>query len=185
LRIIRGTRRGKRISPPNNLPVRPTTDVAKEGLFNIIDNAWEMDGLRILDLFSGTGSISFEFASRGCAEIISLDLNPKCAEWVRKTASDLEFNNIYTIRADAFSYIKSPKEKFHIIFADPPYDLDNVETIPEFIFTNQLLTENGWLIVEHSANHDFTMHPRFLFKKNYGKVNFSFFGWAETSDEQV
>lgn len=183
MRIIRGTKRGKKLSPPVNLPVRPTTDIAKEGLFNIIENSWEMDGLRILDLFSGTGSISFEFASRGAEQIVAVDSNPRCTDWIKKASADMGLNMIYIIRADAFSFVNSPKEKFHIIFADPPYDLEGVDNLPDKIFQHELLHKIGWLIIEHSANHNFEAHPRFLFKRNYGKVNFTFFGWAETPDE--
>lgn len=142
-----------------------------------------MEGLRILDLFSGTGSISFEFASRGAQQIVAVDNNPKCTDWIRKASADMDLNMIYIIRTDAFSFVKSPKEKFHIIFADPPYDLEGVETLPNAIFEHELLHKIGWLIIEHSINHDFGSHPRFLFKRNYGKVNFTFFGWAENPDE--
>lgn len=175
MRIIRGSRKGKILYPPPNLPVRPTTDAAKEGLFNIIEHNWEIDGLKVLDLFAGTGNISLEFVSRGCAEVIAIDHNARCIDWIRDVARQLKFENLYTIRSDVFAHISKPGRKHHIIFADPPYELQETLKIPDLVFNNNFLYPGGWLIIEHSEEFDFSAHPNFLRKKEYGKVNFSFF----------
>ncbi len=175
MRIISGTHKGRRLNPPKNLPVRPTTDLAKEGLFNVLNNLVDFTELDVLDLFAGTGGISMEFASRGCRSVISVDKNYRCVEYIRRVARDLGFNNIKTIKADVHKSLKSTNYSFDLIFADPPYDLKWISQIPELIFMNGWLNKNAWLIVEHPRNIDFSRHEYFVQKRVYGRVNFSFF----------
>ncbi|MBC34730.1 MAG: 16S rRNA (guanine(966)-N(2))-methyltransferase RsmD [Bacteroidetes bacterium] len=175
MRIISGIYKGKRLNPPKNLPVRPTTDFAKEGLFNVLQNQLYFDELKVLDLFAGTGSITFEFASRGCEQIKCVDLNFKCVDFIRKTAKQLNFENIIVFKSNVFKYLGSGKESFDLIFADPPYDLENLESIPDLVFSNNKLNEDGLLIVEHSKKTDFSEHDKLIETRRYGNVNFSFF----------
>ncbi|MBE9467602.1 MAG: RsmD family RNA methyltransferase [Bacteroidetes bacterium] len=175
MRIISGIYKKKLISPPKNFKLRPTTDIAKEALFNIISNNFDFEDIAVLDLFSGTGSISYEFASRGCNSIISVENNYKHASFIKGTAKQLNFDQIKTIKIDAFSYLKSCQSSFDLIFADPPYDLKEIEKIPEYVFTNNLLKNNSWLIVEHSEKTNFSESPYFKELRNYSKVHFSIF----------
>jgi 16S rRNA (guanine(966)-N(2))-methyltransferase RsmD len=175
MRIIRGNHRGRRITPPKNLPVRPTTDMAKESLFNMLDNEYYFEDLAVLDLFAGTGNISYEFASRGAREIICIDTNPKCIHFIRETADSIGFTQIHTIRTTALGYLGMTRKVFDIIFADPPYDLNRIDELPEVIFKRGLLTEEGVFVLEHSDNWDFSMAPNFEREKRYGRVHFSFF----------
>jgi 16S rRNA (guanine966-N2)-methyltransferase len=175
MRIIRGRFKGKKINAPAGLPARPTTDFAKEGLFNLLENRIEMEGLKVLDLFSGTGNISFEFASRGAADITSVEVNFKAADFIRKTAGELKIENFRAIKQDVFKFIGFTREKFDIIFADPPYDLPQGELIPKIIYERELLVPEGMMIMEHSDEKDFSGHPWFTEKRIYGKVNFTFF----------
>lgn len=175
MRIVRGEFKGRHITAPSNLPVRPTTDFAKEGLFNVLENHIEFEGLKVLDLFSGTGNISYEFASRGAASITCVDIDLGCTNFIKKTFSNLEYKNGKVIKSDVFKYIKSCKDSFDLIFADPPYALDKIPQIPLAIFESNLLKPGGWLIVEHDQFTDLSSHEKFVVKRNYGKVNFSFF----------
>jgi 16S rRNA (guanine966-N2)-methyltransferase len=175
MRIISGKYRGKRFYPPTNLPVRPTTDFAKEGLFNYLANRINLEGIKVLDLFSGTGNITIEFASRGAGEITSVDQNLKCSAYLKKIAGELQLKNLKVVNQDAFRYIGFSKEKFDLIFADPPYELNNAELLPKIIFEKDLLNEEGLLILEHSEERNFEKHPNFFEQRRYGKVNFSFF----------
>jgi len=175
MRIIRGTHRGRKITPPSNLPVRPTTDLAKESLFNILDNHLYFEDLRVLDLYAGTGSISYEFASRGSRLIISVDIHPKCISFINETITKLGFKNMKAIRSSAIGFLGHSGEKYDLIFADPPYDLEGIEEVINLVFSRNLLQEGGWLIIEHSREKDFSSFPGFYQHRNYGKVNFSFF----------
>lgn len=175
MRIVSGTHRGRRINPPNNLPVRPTTDIAKESLFNILNNYIDFEAVRVLDIFTGTGSISFEFASRGCNDITSVDSNFRCIDFIERTATQFKMEQITAIRSDVFSFLKYVKKPYDIIFADPPFDLPDREKIAELVFTNKLLNKDGYLIIEHSRDIDFSAHPKFAEMRKYGKVQFSFF----------
>jgi len=150
--------------------------MAKEALFNVLNNNLNLEGLNVLDLFSGTGSISFEFASRGAENVTSVDINYRSVAFVNKTANELGFECIKGIRADVFRFLaKTPETSFDLIFSDAPYDLKDTEKIPEMIFDRGWLKKNAWLIVEHSKSIDFTRHRYFIEKRNYGKVNFTFF----------
>ena len=175
MRIISGIYKGRRINPPANLPVRPTTDMAKEALFNILGNNFYFDEISILDLFSGTGNISYEFASRGCENLIAVDIDSKCVRFTEDIKSKLEITGLRIIRANVFQYLKNQKQKFDIIFADPPYDLKEYDKIPELVFNNELLNQNGCLIIEHPISVSFTKYEHFKEIRKYGKVNFSFF----------
>lgn len=156
--------------------MRPTTDFAKESLFNILINRLDFDDANILDLFAGTGSISFEFASRNARSIKSVDINHKCVDFIKKTAIDLNFANLVCIRADVFQYLNRVIGSFDLIFADPPYDLENTVLIPDLVFRNNLLVDSGILVIEHSRHLNFAEHPNFKEHRKYGNVNFSFFG---------
>jgi 16S rRNA (guanine966-N2)-methyltransferase len=175
IRIISGTHRGRKMTAPKNLPVRPTTDFAKESLFNILNNHLEFEGIKALDLFSGTGNISFELASRGAGSIVAVDSNAKCCTFTKATAELFGFKNIQTVKSNAFSFLKGMKGKYKLIFADPPYDLAGTETIPGLVFENDLLEPEGILVIEHGRETDLSMLPRFAEKRTYGNVNFSLF----------
>jgi 16S rRNA (guanine(966)-N(2))-methyltransferase RsmD len=183
MRIIRGNWKSRRINPPSNLPVRPTTDIAKEALFNVLENTLDFETLHVLDLFAGTGNISFEFASRGTQQITAVEQNFRCVEFIRKTAHDLNMQQLTCIRTDVFRFIKSAHQPYHLIFADPPYDLHQLQTIPELIFQHNLLSPNGLLILEHPKSYNFNTHEHFSRQREYGKVNFSFFEIRKCNDE--
>ena len=177
MRIIGGKFKGRRFTPPaKNWPTRPTTDFAKEGLFNIIQNHFDFDEMRVLDLFGGTGNHSYEFISRGCKDVTYVDKFGACVAFVKKTASILEIESYIKIfKADVFRFIKSNAQQYDYIFAGPPYGLPILDSIPDEIFENNLLKENGWLVLEHNPNHDFKDHPRYIQERHYGKTIFSIF----------
>jgi 16S rRNA (guanine(966)-N(2))-methyltransferase RsmD len=176
MRIISGKFRKKSIFPPKNFRARPTTDVAKESLFNIIHNMVDIETLKVLDLFGGTGSISYEFASRECPSITCVELNYAHYAFIRNTARDLKIEHqLQVIKSNVFVFLKRHATKYDLIFADPPYDLKELQTIPDLIFEKELLIEHGILILEHSKQNNFENHPYFNFSNNYGSVNFSFF----------
>jgi 16S rRNA (guanine(966)-N(2))-methyltransferase RsmD len=175
MRIIRGKHRGRHISVPTNFQARPTTDIAKEALFNILDNTIDFSDMRILDLFSGTGSISYEFLSRGCKAAEAVENNKKYADFIRKTGEELFPGQMKVYHADAFEFIKKRQLSYHIIFADPPYELPEIDKIPDEIFSNPTLLPDCDVIIEHSGTTDFSKHPKFVKLKKYGKVHFSFF----------
>ena len=175
MRIIRGNWKSRRINPPSNLPVRPTTDLAKEALFNVLENTLDFETLDVLDLFSGTGNISSELASRGARQITAVEQNFRCVEFIQKTARDLNMPQLTCIRSDVFRFIKTIKQQYHLIFADPPYDLPLLKIIPDMIFQHKLLCVNGIFVLEHSKVYDFNGHERFVRCREYGKTRFSFF----------
>ncbi len=175
MRIVSGSHRGRSFHPPKNIKARPTTDMAKEGLFNVLNNHFYFEELSVLDLFAGTGSISYEFASRGCPSIIAVEKKAQHSAFIRKTATELDFNQLKVVQQDVFRYLKFPAARFELIFADPPYDLEKIEILPDLIFKNQLLKDEGWFILEHSAKNSFTTHPNYINHRKYGHVNFSFF----------
>ncbi|OFX54861.1 MAG: 16S rRNA (guanine(966)-N(2))-methyltransferase RsmD [Bacteroidetes bacterium GWA2_30_7] len=175
MRIISGKYKGRQINPDKNFSARPTTDIAKEGLFNILNNNFYYDEISVLDLFAGTGGIGYEFASRGCENVTSVELNPNHHYFIKKTADSLKLENFKAIKANAFSYLKNCYEKYDVIFADPPYESKDYQLIPQLVFEKQLLKENGWLIIEHPIAVKFPDCPQLFDKRNYSKVNFSFF----------
>lgn len=175
MRVISGKYKRRNIIPPKNLPVRPTTDMAKESLFNILSNRIDFTGLQVLDLFAGTGNMSYEFVSRGVDEVISVDTNYKCISFIKQTAEKLAMTQLKVVKQDVFKFVKSCSKKFDIIFADPPYSLENINEIAELIFENNLLNEGGLLIIEHPRTINFDNHKNLLEHRNYGSVNFSIF----------
>jgi len=175
VRIVGGTHKGRHISPDKKFKARPTTDFAKENIFNVISNWYDIDELDVLDLFSGTGSISYEFASREANSIISIEKDFSHHAFIKKTISSLGFENIKSFRGDVFKYLKTCKTDFDLIFADPPYALEGIEKIPELVFENKLLRDKGILIVEHSKDTDLSGKPYFSELRTYGSVNFSIF----------
>jgi 16S rRNA (guanine(966)-N(2))-methyltransferase RsmD len=175
IRIISGTHKGRKMTAPKSLPVRPTTDFAKESLFNILNNHIELEGIDALDLFSGTGNISFELASRGAKSVVAVDSNSKCCSFTKETAASFGFTNIRTVKSNAFSFLKGMKGTYQLIFADPPYDLPETNTIPGLVYEKNLLGENGILVIEHGRETDLSMLEHFKEKRTYGNVNFSLF----------
>jgi len=175
MRIIGGTLKGLKLNPPKNLPVRPTTDMAKEALFNILQNQIDFDGLRVLDLFSGTGNISLEFASRGAAQVVSVDRSIQCVHYLKDTARQHGLTTIKAFKEDVFKYLDLEADQFDLIFADPPYDLNKIPEIPKIIFDKKLLVSGGLLIVEHQSLQNLSNHPAFMEQRKYGHSSFSFF----------
>lgn len=176
MRIISGQYKSRKIVAPKNLPVRPTTDMAKESLFNILNNHYYFDEISVLDLFAGTGNISYEFASRGTEHITCVDQNFGCIKFIDQMAEKFKMP-IDTIKSDVFKFLENTKLKADIIFADPPYDFteEQFAKIPELTFQNDMLLKNGMLIVEHSKHTDISELNNFSFQKNYGGSGFSFF----------
>ena len=180
MRIISGKFKSKRISAPKKLPVRPTTDMAKEALFNILNNTYYFEDISLIDLFAGTGNISYEFASRGTEDIISVDANYGCIKFIDKTAKELDID-ITTIKSDVFSFLEKSASKATIIFADPPYDLpqEDFAKISELVFKNKMVLDEGVLIIEHSKHTDLSNLPYFNNQRRYGGSVFSFFSEEE------
>ncbi len=175
MRIISGKYRGRTIVPPRNLRARPTTDFAKENLFNVLVNLVDFEELDVLDLFSGTGSISYEFASREARSITSVEVNSVHHNFIRQTACDLKFDNFYAVKANVFLYLKSCTKQFDLIFSDAPYDLEGSEEVIRLVFERDLLREGGILIFEHSKDRNVSDMPNFWQTRSYGSVQFSFF----------
>jgi 16S rRNA (guanine(966)-N(2))-methyltransferase RsmD len=175
VRIISGKFRGKKIRPPGNFNARPTTDLAKESLFNILIHQYVLEETDVLDLFSGTGSISYEFASRGARSVTAIELAPAHFRFIRDTCRNLQLEQVSVLRADAFKYLKRPVHSFDIIFADPPYNHGGLQELPDLIFQTQILNKEGVFILEHPGNYSFNAHPHFIRQRKYGGVNFSFF----------
>lgn len=178
MRIISGKYRGRRLRAPKNLPVRPTTDRAKESLFNILNNTFDFHTIKVLDLFCGTGNISYEFASRGTENIIAVDKNIHCIKYLKKTIRELQWDEVITpVKRDAFKFIKNKLPAQDIIFADPPYTFrpEALECIINGVTQSHLLARGGWLVIEHSSLTQILPHPHFIEIKKYGQVCFSFF----------
>jgi 16S rRNA (guanine(966)-N(2))-methyltransferase RsmD len=186
VRIISGKYKGRRISPPKNLPVRPTTDMSKEALFNVLRNHFSFEGLKVLDLFSGTGNISYEFASRGSDNITCVDGDFGCVKFIKQTADEFDFN-IAAIKSDVLKFIEKCNAKYEIIFADPPYAFEQktFEKIVSTIFERDLLEEDGMMIIEHSKYTKLDHLAHFSFKKTYGGSIFSFFEINAESDTEI
>ncbi|EGV42053.1 methyltransferase domain-containing protein [Bizionia argentinensis JUB59] len=184
MRIVSGQFKGRRITAPRKLPVRPTTDMAKEALFNILNNLYYLDSISVIDLFSGTGNISYEFASRGTEDITCVDGDAGCIQFINETAETLNIE-LNTIKSDVFSYLAKNKKQANVIFADPPYDfpLEQFSRIPELVFKNNLLLPNGVLIVEHSKYTPLSELEYFSYSKSYGNNLFSFFEMPSDEEE--
>jgi 16S rRNA (guanine(966)-N(2))-methyltransferase RsmD len=176
MRIIGGEHGRRRISPPANMPhTRPTTDVAKEGLFNVVSNNLDIEELKTLDLFGGTGSISYELASRGANDLTIIERDPKMYEFIKKTAGELKLENFKVLKLDVFKFIDQCADKFDFIFAGPPYALGNIDDLPKLIFENQLLNSKGWFVLEHTPRNDYKKFPFYATERNYGTTIFSIF----------
>ncbi len=175
MRIIAGNLRGRRLNPPQNLPVRPTTDMARESLFNILNNYVDYEDCSVMDLFAGTGAVSLEFISRGVREVTSVDVNAQCTDFIKQSAAQFGVKNIHVVRADVFDLLKRANRSFDIVFADPPYALDGLAELPDIVFSKDILTEDGIFILEHPREFSFEEHPHFWQHRAYGKVNFTFF----------
>ena len=174
MRIIGGKHKGKNIIAPKNLPVRPTTDFAKESLFNILNNRIVFEDCKLLELFAGTGNIGYEFSSRGCEEITSVDVNFQCIQFIKRMNKEFQFNN-RVIRSEAMRFLKQCKEQYNFIFADPPYQMEGINNIPTLVFEKEILKPDGILVIEHEKNLNFSKHTNFQENRHYGRVNFSFF----------
>ncbi len=176
MRIIRGRYKGRRITPDSSFSARPTTDFAKENIFNVLENYLDFEGLHVLDLFSGTGGIGYEFASRGAAEVVSVEANFHHYSFIRRTITELGIETMRVYKKDVFVACRKLKGRsFDMIFADPPYNLDRIMEIPELIFDNELLAEGGILVVEHPSTVKYDTNPHFMEHRLYGSVNFSLF----------
>ena len=175
MRIISGKYGRRRFDVPTNITARPTTDFARENIFNVLANLTDLEGLTALDLFAGTGAVSFEFLSRGCAEVVSVEKAATQYNFIRKVAAELGDDNIRPLRGDALRYIETSIKKFDIIFADPPYDMPDFASIPVKILESQMLRPGTIVIVEHNRKHDFSNLPHFVDHREYGSVNFSIF----------
>lgn len=176
MRIISGIYKRRRFDVPRTFKARPTTDFAKENLFNVLANYLDFDeGLTALDLFAGTGSISIELVSRGCSKVVSIEKEPLHFSFINKILKELNTDKCLPVRGDAFKFISRTGESFDFIFADPPYELNGLETIPDLIFQNNLLNDEGIFVLEHGKKSNFDTHPHFIEKRVYGSVNFSFF----------
>jgi len=184
MRIVSGRYKRRTITPPGNLPVRPTTDMAKESLFNILGNLIDFNDKSVLDLFAGTGNISYEFVSRGCTSVTAVDQNFSCVKFIKDTAEKLDMSELHVVKQDVFRFIGMSRNKYDIIFADPPFKMDNIKEISEKVFENELLSAGGWLIIEHPGEIDLSESQYFCEHRKYGRVNFSFFHKGENYKRQ-
>ncbi len=176
MRIISGIHGGRKISPPAKMPyTRPTTDIAKEGLFNIIDNNLDIEALHSLDLFGGTGCISYELASRGCENLTIVEKDNAMFDFIKKTSQALGIENMQFFKMDVFKYMLACKEQYDFIFAGPPYALAAIDDLPKYVFQRNLLKPNGWFVLEHTPRNNYEKHPHFLRYKSYGTTIFSIF----------
>ena len=175
MRIIGGKYKGRRIVPSGNFKARPTTDFAREGLFNILNNRVDFETVSILDLFSGTGSISYEFASRGAVSVHLVERDLKHISGIRRIIKDMDLDNIRPIHIDVRAYLKTCSIKYDIVFADPPYDLPWLKELPDLVTQSGVIKEEGFFVLEHPKGMNFNGHKLFFEHRNYGGVNFSFF----------
>ena len=175
MRIITGQFKGRHFDIPRTFKARPTTDFAKENIFNVLNGYIDFDGITALDLFAGTGSISLELVSRGCKEVVSVEKDRDHARFIAECMKKINAENDILIRGDVFRFLKSCHQKFDLIFADPPYALPELDTLPDLVFEHDLLAADGVFVFEHGKHNDFSAHPRFKEHRSYGRVNFSIF----------
>ncbi len=176
MRIISGIHGGKRISPPTNMPyTRPTTDIAKEGLFNVLQNNLDIEELKTLDLFGGTGCISYELASRGVQDVTIVEKDTSMYDFIKKTSAQLVFENFKVVKADVFKFIENTTEQYDFIFAGPPYALGTIDELPKKIFSLKLLTPKGWFVLEHTPRNNYKKFEGYKTERNYGTTIFSIF----------
>ena len=182
MRIITGIYKGRHFDIPRTFKARPTTDFAKENIFNVLMQYVDFEDAQALDLFSGTGSISLELVSRGCKQVVSVELDRDHHRFIQECLKKLNTDKCVPIRGDVFRFLKSCKQQYDFIFADPPYALKELPQIPDIIFERQLLTEEGLFVFEHGKDYDFSAHPHFLEHRSYGSVNFTLFTAKERAD---
>lgn len=175
MRIIRGKYGRRRFDVPKNITARPTTDFARENIFNVIENIMSLEGIAALDLFAGTGAVSFELLSRGCASVTAVEKASVQLDFIRKVKGLLGDDNLKVVRSDVFKFISSCRQHFDFIFADPPYDLDRFAEVPELILNSEMVQDGTLVVVEHSKAYDFSALPFFIEHRSYGSVNFSLF----------
>lgn len=176
MRIISGSLGGRRLHPPPHMPfTRPTTDIAKEGLFNVLQNNLDFEVLKTLDLFGGTGSISYELASRGVPDLTIVEKDPKMFQFIKRTLAELKIENAKVVRSDVFQFIENCPEKFDFIFAGPPYALTTIDELPRKLFQKPMLNDRGWFVLEHTPRNDYSGFAYFRMARNYGTTIFSFF----------
>lgn len=175
MRIVSGKFKGIRFEPPRNITARPTTDFAKENLFNTLGNLIDFEGIRVLDLFAGTGSISYEFVSRGAASVTAIEMSLTQIDFIKKTSAKLKIDNLYVYRSDVFKFVAGSRDRYDVIFADPPYRMSNVEELLGAVLGNGLLEADGIFILEHNRDHSFTDHRQLIDCRKYGNVHFSLF----------
>jgi len=175
MRVISGALGGRKFYPPHNLPTRPTTDFAKTGLFNILNNNFDFGEISVLDLFSGTGNISYELASRGVKDLTIVEKDATMYEFIKKTAKELKIENLKTIKMDVFKFMGQCQDKFDFIFAGPPYALTNIDDLPKLVFEKQLLNPGGWFVLEHTPRNSYKAFPYYKNERNYGTTVFSIF----------
>jgi 16S rRNA (guanine966-N2)-methyltransferase len=176
MRIVGGTFGGRRFSPPAKIPARPTTEVAKEGLFNMLGNIIDFEGIKTCDIFGGTGSISYELASRGAADLTLIERDPSTIDFIKKTVKELGIQDkINIIKGDVFKFMKNSTDQYDFIFAGPPYALANIDELPLLVFEKNMLLPGGIFVLEHTPRNDYQKHPRFMRMKNYGTTVFTFF----------
>ena len=173
MRIISGTYRGRRLSPPKNITARPTTDFAKESLFNLLTNRLDFEGIDMLDLFAGTGGIGLEFVSRGARSVTAVEMAHVQQNFIISTCKQLGIRNLNLVRGDVFRFLSADRVRDDVIYADPPYALERLAELPDLVLPH--LKDDGWFILEHGKDNDFTQHPRHVETRTYGSVHFSFF----------
>lgn len=182
MRIIRGKYGRRRFNVPTNITARPTTDFARENIFNVIENLIDLEGAKCLDLFAGTGAVSFELLSRGASSVTSVEKSATQARFIEKVKNELNDRNLHLLRTDALRYIRDSSSEFDFVFADPPYDLEGFGDIPKMVLESKLLHPGSIFIIEHSKKYDFSDLPHFIDHRAYGSVNFSIF---EIPEEEV
>lgn len=175
MRIITGIYKGRHFDVPRSFKARPTTDFAKENIFNVLNGYLDLEGSTALDLFAGTGSISLELLSRGCASVISVEADRDHANFIRQCMQKLGSEQNILIRGDVFRFLKTCHQQFDLVFADPPYALEQLPQIPDLVLEKGLLKDGGVFVFEHGKHNDFSSHPRFVEHRAYGSVNFSLF----------
>jgi len=175
VRIISGTYKGRRLHPPASLPVRPTTDYAKEGIFNVLTNLIDFSETTVLDLFAGTGNIAFEFASRGAPSVLAVDIERRCVDFINQSAEKFGIREVRAVRMNVLVLLKTGYQSTDLVFADPPYSMEGIDKLPRQIFSSGILKPSGILVLEHSSRYSFTTDPAFDQLREYGKVCFTIF----------
>jgi len=185
LRIVGGAYKGRKIGVSREFDSRPTTDFAREALFNILANIVDFEMISVLDLFSGTGSISFEFASRGCQDIDLVDNNGRSVHFIGRVANDFGMKGIHPVRMDVFNFIRICRKQYHVVFADPPFEMKNLAEVPGFVMQHNILLPEGIFVLEHPGSIGFHQVPGFMRERKYGNVHFSFFAPVHAREDNL